>query len=191
MRTVVLVWFMLNWLLPGPEASAHEIERSRWTFGATAGGGRTWDDEGSIGSGWLAGGYADRRISAYADVEIAIDVLRHRRNTGPFGFQAEGHTTYLSAAVVRRFGTPSANFFLLGGGTIGIHSGTAGLGDSPSPPNETDSRNVGVIFGGGASFRASGNIEIAPLVRMTLMRASDDSDPFSSIMVGVRVGVGR
>lgn len=45
-------------------------ERPAWTFGATAGGGQTWDDEGSIGKGWLVGGYIDRRISTHVDFEL-------------------------------------------------------------------------------------------------------------------------
>jgi hypothetical protein len=89
--------------------------------------------------------------------------------------------------VIRRFGSPGANVFLLGGGTLGIHRGKAGLGDTP-PLNAHDSTNVGFIFGGGFSFRTRTNLEIAPLLRMTLMRISDDADPWSSILAGVRIG---
>jgi hypothetical protein len=172
------------------QSSAQSAERPSWTIGATAGGGQTWDDEGSIGKGWLLGGYAARRISRHVDMEFSVDLLRHERNTGPFSFQAEGHTTYLNAALVRRFGPPRSNFFLLGGGTVGIHNGKAGSGDMPAL-NDADSTNVGFIFGAGGSFLTTANIEIAPLVRMTWMEVSDDSDPFSSIMAGVRVGFGR
>ena len=169
-------------------AAAQTADRPAWTFGATGGGGGTWDDEGSIGKGWLVGGFVDRRLSGRVDLEFAADLLRHERDTGT-GFQAEGHTTYLSAALIGRFGSPKTNVFLLGGGTVGIHSGTVAFTDLP--PRETDSSNVGFIFGAGLSVRTTTNLEIAPLVRMTLMRVSDDSDPYSSIMVGVRVGFGR
>jgi hypothetical protein len=182
---------ILTTLLSLPsQSSAQSSERPSWTFGVTAGGGQTWDDEGSIGKGWLVGAYVDRRISRHVDIEFSADLLRHERNTGPFSFQAEGHTTYLSAALLRRFGPPGGNFFLLGGGTVGIHKGKAGSGDMPEL-NDTDSANVGFIFGAGASFLATANIEIVPIVRMTWMEASADSDPFSSIMAGVRVGLRR
>jgi hypothetical protein len=184
---VVAVFILL--LSAASHSSAQTITRPAWTFGGTAGGGQTWDDEGSIGKGWLVGGYVDRRLSDHVDIDFSVDLLRHERNTGPFSFQAEGHTTYLSAAVLRRFGAPEASFFLLGGGTVGIHNGKAGLGDAPL--TEHDSTNVGFIFGADAMFRTSANIQIAPIVRMTLMRVSDDADPFSSIMAGIRVGFGR
>jgi hypothetical protein len=169
------------------DVCAQSLERPAWRLGGTAGGGSTWDDEGSIGSGWLAGAYVGRRLSEHVDVEFAADLLRHERNTGRFGFQAEGHTTYVSAVLVRRFGPPAANVFLLGGGTLGIHRGNAGLADTPAL-NENHSTNVGFIFGGGFSVRLRHNVEIAPLVRWTLMRISDDADPWSSIMAGVRIG---
>ena len=191
MRTAVLISGIFAALLSlASETLAQTAERPAWTFGATAGGGQTWDDEGSIGKGWLVGGYLDRRISAHVDLEIGADVLRHERNTGPFSFQAEGYTTYLSAALLRRFGPPKSNFFLLGGGTVGIHNGKAGIGDAPAL-NDAGSSNVGFVFGGGASFLTSARIEIGPIVRMTWMRVSDDSDPFSSITIGMRVGWGR
>ena len=71
MRTAVLVpgIFVALFSLVS-ETSAQTSERPAWTFGATAGGGQTWDDEGSIGKGWLVGGYIDRRISAHVDFEL-------------------------------------------------------------------------------------------------------------------------
>lgn len=43
-----------------------------WTFGGTGGYGRTWDDEGQIGSGVLIGAYADRRIFRNTDLELSL-----------------------------------------------------------------------------------------------------------------------
>jgi hypothetical protein len=68
------------------ESAAQTLTRPSWSLGATAGGGKTWDDEGSIGSGWLIGGYLQRRLGERMDLEVAADLLRHERNTGPFGF---------------------------------------------------------------------------------------------------------
>jgi hypothetical protein len=186
-RTAIIAAAVFGWFVSVSESSAQPPARPSWSLGATAGAGKTWDDEGSIGSGWLIGGYVQRRLTTHMDLELSGDLLRHERNTGPFSFRADGHTTYFGAALVGRFGPPDANFFLLGGGTLGIHRGEAGLGDAPAL-NQHESTNVGFIFGGGLSFRTSNGLEIAPLVRMTVMRVDDDADPFSSIMAGVRIG---
>lgn len=183
----VFIGILIVLLTSGRPASAQSVgERPSWTFGFTGGGGKTWDDEGSIGRGWLAGGYLDRRITDSIGLELSGDLLRHERNTGPVSFQAEGYTTYLSAALTFRFGPSAANAFLLGGGTVGIHRGKAGLGDQPL--RDADSTNPGFIFGGGVSFQAGDHVEIAPLIRMTLMQVDDDFDPFSSIVAGIRIG---
>ena len=190
MQTISILLAASITVLAATEMSAQtRPERPVWTLGGTVGGGQTWDDEGSIGRGWLVGGYADRRISRNVDLEVSADVLWHDRFTGPSSFQAEGHTMYVTAALMRRFGPPRINAFLLGGGTIGIHRGTAGFADEPVQAN-TDGTHPGYIFGGGCSLRTAGNIEIAPTVRFKMLSIDDDSDPAMSYMLGVRVGFG-
>ncbi len=166
------------------ENAAAQASESRWTLGATGGFGRTWDDEGGIGSGWLIGGYVDRRLSKNVDVEVAADLLKNRRTDS---FEADGHTTYLSAQLIRRFGRRDANFFLMGGGALAIHEGTTGFSDG-SFHQEHSSTNPGFIFGAGMSFHIANNLEIAPIVRMTMMQIDDDSDPWSAITAGIRIG---
>lgn len=63
-------------------ASAQTTMSPAWTFGGTGGYGRTWDDEGQIGSGVLVGAYADRRIFEGTDLELSADYLRHKRSAG-------------------------------------------------------------------------------------------------------------
>lgn len=167
--------------------SAQPAPDPRWTFGGTAGFARTWDDEGSIGSGWLAGGYVNRRLSKHVDLEFAADVVKNDRDDA---FQANGHTTYLSGELIRRFGSRSANFFLMGGGAIAIYNGSTGFADN-SFRTERSSVNPGWIFGGGLSFRTGNDVEIAPIVRMTLMNIENDSDPWSTFTAGVRIGFSR
>jgi hypothetical protein len=196
MEASVRIWqiILLSALLAAAAAvdvSAQTVDDPRWTFGGTIGAGRTWDDEGPIGSGWLAGGYATRRLSPRVDVELAVDVQRHDRSGSPgSGYEAKGHTTYLSASAIRRFGSRSANCFILGGGAIGIHRGTTGFIYEPVRVESNDTHG-GIIFGGGLAFRTAGGLEISTPVRITLMGVDDDSDPVSSIMGGVRIGFGR
>ena len=174
-------------LLLAPAQAQAQTADPKWTFGGTGGWGRTWDDEGSIGNGWLVGGYVDRRLSQHVDLEFAADLLTNKRTDA---FQADGKTTYLSAQVIRRFGGREANGFLMGGGTIAIYNGTTQFSDG-SFRNEHSSTNPGWMFGGGLSFRTANDLEIAPIVRMTLMAIDDGSDPWSIFTVGLRLGFSR
>ena len=171
----------------GSDASAQPARDARWTFGGTAGLARTWDDEGSIGSGWTAGGYVERRLSKHVGVEFAADLVKNDRRDA---FEADGRTTYVSAQLIRRFGNRTANFFLMGGGALAFYEGTTGFSDG-SFRSEHSSTNPGWMFGGGLSFRTASDIEIAPIVRLTLMQIDSDSDPWSAIIGGVRIGFSR
>jgi hypothetical protein len=158
---------------------------ARWTFGATAGLGRTWDDESQIGSGLLAGGYAQWRWLSHTDVEVSVDLLTHNR-TGGF-FEAHGHTTFLGGALVQRFGGSAVYANVFGGVTLAAHSGTAGFPAS-NLITEASSTHPGYIFGGGMMFRASRRIHVGPMMRIVLLTADSDSDPAFAIMGGVRIG---
>lgn len=168
-------------------AYAQTTPERRWTFGVTGGWGKTWEDEGGIGTGVLIGGYLDRRLSKHVDAEISVDVLKNKRTDA---FRADGHTTYFSAQLVGRIGTRTANLFVTGGGTLGVYRGTTGFLDG-SFHSRHSSTNPGFIFGGGLSFRTANDVEIAPIVRMTLMRVESGSDPWASITGGFRLGFGR
>ena len=160
---------------------------SRVSLGATGGFGQTWDDEGSIGSGWLAGAYADVRILTHTDAEFSVDWLRHDRSTG--AFQAEGHTTFVSAALRQRFGGDRANGYALGGVALGAHKGTAGFPGVENLINHNSSTHGGFLFGGGLSFRVGERMELGPVIRIAVLGANVDSDPASAIMAGVRIGI--
>ena len=177
----------LLFLVPASTVAAQTASEPAWTFGGTAGWGKTWDDEGSIGSGWLVGGYADRRLTRRLDLELSADLLKNTRSDA---FQADGHTTYLAGQLVGRFGPRSSNFFLSGGPAVAIYNGTTGFADG-SFESEHESTNFGWMAGAGLSFRTKNNLEIAPIVRITLMRIDDDSDPWSTITGAIRVGFGR
>lgn len=135
----------------------------------------------------MIGGYVDRKLSTNVDLELAIDLLSNKRTDA---FEADGKTTYLSAQLLRRFGGRQSNAFVMGGGALAIHDGVTQFSDG-SFRTEHNSTNPGFIFGGGMSFRARNDLEIAPAVRMTLMFIDDDSEPWSSITVGVRLGFSR
>jgi hypothetical protein len=172
-------------LLPAGQALAQTDPN--WTVGATVGFAKTTDDEGSIGDGWALGGYADRRLTKRLDFELSADVIRNRRTDN---FQVDGHTTYLSGLLVGRFGPRRSQFLLMGGPSVAVYRGTTGFA-SETLRNEHRSTNPGLMGGVGLSFRTANDIEIAPLMRMTMMRIEVDSDPWAMLTFGIRVGFGR
>ena len=101
-RLVLFTGIILFFTLAGAASAQTTPPASRWSFGATVGAGQTWDDESSLGTGVLVGGYADRRLLRLTDLELSADYLRHKRGTG--FFQAEGHMMILGATLVQRFG---------------------------------------------------------------------------------------
>ena len=148
------------------EASAQSAAEPQWTFGASVGRGRTWDDEGSIGAGWLVGGYADRRLTKHFDFEVAVDVLENKRSDR---FVANGTTTYVSGVIIGRLGPRRANGFLMGGPVIAIFNGETGFSDE-SFRNERRSSNTGLTIAGGLSLRVANGVEIGPMVRAEAAR---------------------
>ena len=172
--------------LTSGSAAAQSGAPSRLSLGATGGFGQTWDDEGSIGTGWLAGACGDVRLLSHTDAEFSVDWLRHDRSTG--AFQAEGHTTFVSAALRQRFGGDRANGYVLGGVTLGAHTGTAGF-PAENLINHNSSTHGGFMFGGGLSFRVGERMELGPVIRIAVLGANVDSDPASAIMAGFRIGL--
>lgn len=185
MRIRIILAGLFIGLLAGTAGAQPSSRDSRWTFGGAAGFGSTWDDEGSIGSGVLAAGYADWRWLRHTDVEVSVDYLRHKRSTG--FFQAEGHTTFVSAALVQRFGGNAAHGFVFGGVTLGSHAGTAGF-PADNLIAENKGTHPGYTFGGGLMVRAAERFEVGPFVRVVFLTAESDSDVFAAGMAGVRIG---
>ena len=158
---------------------------TNWSAAAVAGAGRTWDDEGVIGDGAIAGGRVARRIIGGTFVEGSLDVLHHERADR---FSAEGNTLFLSAAVVQRFGRGRVQPYALGGVTLARHRGTYGF----LPDNKVsraESTDTGFVFGGGMAVRAGRRFEIGPEVRFFFLGSDTDSSPAIGYWIGARFGV--
>ena len=186
-------WMMAATLLlvSAGTVSAQTAPAASWTFGVTGGYGRTWVDEGQIGPGALIGAFADRRISRRTGLELSADYLRHKRSAGSSGyFEAKGNTTFLTGALIQRFGNDSADGHLLAGLTLGIHSGRAGF-PVDNLISETESTQLGLMLGAGMSIRAGARSEVGPIVRIAMLRVDRDSDPAFAIMGAVRIGLRR
>ncbi len=180
---VVLPGFILLFTLAGSASAQTTQPTSRWSLGGTVGAGQTWNDESSLGTGVLAGGYADLRLLGLTDLELSADYLRHVRSTG--FFQSQGHMTTLGASLVQRFGGDTIKGFVLVGGVIGVHYGTTTFEGNVA---DRDGTHPGFMFGGGATFRATPRVEVGPLVRMVFLTVDDETSAKATATFGFRVG---
>jgi hypothetical protein len=182
MRTTTLLVMLL--LSSAPPARAQTTTPSG-TIAGIAGGGKTWDDEGQIGSGALIGLRAERRLFGRTFAEVAVDYLRHER-TGRFS--AEGHTVLVSGTLIQRFGTGGAQPYVLGGVTLARHRGTYGFPED-GIEYSTGSTDTGFAFGGGLAVRVGQRFEVGPEARLLTLASDDDSSPAFVYWIGGRFGV--
>lgn len=181
MRSIVLA------LILATVSSPLHAQESRGSVSAIGGFAKTWDDEGSLGNGWLAGGAVDRVIfgnkAGGTRVEFAAEVLTHDRSTG--FFLSEGQTFVGALSLVQRFGSSRTQPYVAGGLTVGHHSGTNTFDGARFPHSSTDAGFRGAF---GVAFRAGQRMEISPEVRLNGFFVDNDSDPVTLLSFGVRVG---
>ena len=94
MRTTFLL-LMMTCTASGVQAQTTE---SKSSLSAVAGGGQTWDDEGSLGRGWLVGGGVDRTLIGGLRAQLSLDVLTHDRSEG--FLLAEGSTVIAGVSLL-------------------------------------------------------------------------------------------
>jgi opacity protein-like surface antigen len=149
----------------------------------TAGVAKTYDDEGSIGRGWLIGGAVERVLFGTTRAELSLELVTHDRDTGHFA--AEGTTTICGVSLVHRFGRRSVQPYVLGGVTLGHHSGKSSFDDLRFTASSTD---LGLRYGGGVSVVVNERLEVSPEFRMNSFFVDDDSNPWMVPSFGVRIG---
>lgn len=150
---------------------------------AITGVAKTYDDEGSIGRGWLVGGSVERVLFGTTRLEGSLELVTHSRDTGHFA--AEGDTIIVGLSLVHRFGRRTVQPYVLGGVTIGHHSGKSSFDDLRFTASTTD---FGVRFGGGVAVVVNERFEVSPEFRMNSFFVDDDSSPWMVPSFGVRVG---
>jgi len=173
-------------LLVTGTARAQTATDSRWAAGGIGGFGRTWDDESSLGTGLLLGGRVEGRITEGLRIEGAVDWLQHKRDLG--AFQADGSTTFLTAALKYRFGREEAHGYVLGGPTLALLSSTVSF---EGVAQTVDSNAFGFSVGGGAAFPAGPRFEIGPEMRLLMLMSDDEAGPSFAIYGGVRIAFNR
>jgi hypothetical protein len=162
-------------------------QESRGAISAIGGFGKTWDDEGSLGSGWLAGGAVDRTIfgnkAGGTRLELSAEVLSHNRNAGYF--LSEGQTVVGAFSLVQRFGSGGTQPYVAGGLTLGHHSGTNTFNGERVPLSVTNGGFRGAF---GVAFRAGQRMEISPEFRLNGFFVDSDPEPVTILSFGIRVG---
>jgi hypothetical protein len=170
-------------LLTLPVSVSAQPLDSRSTVSAIGGFGKTYDDEGSLGGGWLAGGAFDRVVFGRTRAEVSLEVLTHDRDAGYF--QSRGRTIVTGVSLLRRFGNSRAQPYLFGGLTAGHHSGTNVFDGSPV---ERSSLDAGMRFGAGVAIRAGRRLELSPEFRLNGFFIDNGADPATLLSFGLRVG---
>jgi hypothetical protein len=159
-----------------------QTTESKSSLSAVAGAGQTWDDEGSLGRGWLAGGSVDRTLIGGLRAQLSLEVLTHDRSEG--FLLAEGSTMIAGVSLLQRLGRAKAQPYLFGGATTGHHSGSRTFGDVRSEESSTD---VGWRAGVGLAIRAGSTYEIGPELRMNGFFIDSDSPPATLLSIAVRL----
>ena len=170
-------------MLASAVASPLQAQESRGSVNAIGGFGKTWDDEGSLGKGWLIGGAVDRVIFGKTRIEFSAEVMTHDRSEGQF--LSEGQTVVGGVSLVQRFGSGGAQPYVAGGLTLGHHSGTNTLAGERFPLSSTDAGFRGAF---GVAFRAGQRMEISPEMRLNGFFIDTDSDPATILSLGIRLG---
>ena len=176
---------LLAFLIMCVSSAAHaQAPAPKTSFSLIAGGAQTFDDESSLGRGWLVGVAIDRVLAGSTRVEGSLEFVTHDRTQG--FFLAEGHTLIGGVSLVQRFGHGRIQPYGFTGLTAGHHSGSTTFGDLHTEASSTD---WGWRAGVGLTFRAGSRYEISPELRMNGFFIDSDSHPATLPSIGVRFGV--
>lgn len=176
---------LLAVLITCVSSAAHaQVPAPGSSFSLIAGGGQTFDDESSLGRGWLIGAAIDRVLAGSTRVEGSLEFVTHDRTEG--FFLAEGHTVIGGVSLVQRIGHGRIQPYAFTGLTAGYHSGSTTFGDIHTEASSTD---WGWRAGVGLTFRVASRYEVSPELRMNGFFIDTDSHPAMLPSLGVRFGI--
>lgn len=175
--------FCTSVFLTTAATAAAQPGESRTSVTAITGVAKTYDDEGSMGGGWLVGGSVERVLFGTTRLEGSLEFVTHSRDTRHYA--AEGDTTIVGLSLMHRFGRRTVQPYVLGGVTIGHHSGKSSFGDLRFTASST---NPGLRFGAGVTVVINTRFEVSPEYRMNGFFIDNDANPWMVPSFGVRVG---
>lgn len=149
------------------------------------GGGKTWDDEGGIGSGASVGGGLEWRFRPKWSVGGDVERLGHERETS--GLNWSGHTVFASANIAYRFVARGVSPYVGGGFGGAFHKGEAHFGGAaPTPHSSTSPMEYGTA---GVEIPVGDRFAVSPEFRITFTQPPDDSAPWAAMRFGVKASV--
>jgi len=180
MRAAMIIFLSLVAATPSAFAQS---DPPRGRISGIIGTGKTWDDEGSLGTGVVAGGRVEWRLFGNTGIEGAFEGLTHDRSGG--FFESEGASAMLSVSLLHRFGPDKYQTYILEGVDLIHHSGTTRFNNLAFDRESTDG---GFHLGVGFAVRVGERVEIGPEGRFYVLRAENGSDPAWANWIGMRVG---
>lgn len=154
----------------------------------SAGRGRTWDDEGSIGSGTAAGAGVEWRFRPTWSIGAEVERLGHERDTTLLQFS--GRTVFASANIAYRFAARGVAPYVGAGFGGAFYKGTL-LDRFGSPAQTIPRRSTStMVYGmGGVEIPIGDRVAISPDVRITFCQPQDDFAPWSTIRFSVKASL--
>lgn len=149
---------------------------------------RTWDDEGSIGSGAAVGGSVEYRFRPKLSVNGAVERLAHERDTGFLKFS--GRTLFATIGVTYHVAATGVSPYVGGGFGGAFYNGE--LRDGFATPPETRPRSSTSTLGygnAGVDIPIGNRVVMSPDVRIAFCQPQDDFAPWSTIRFGVKAAV--
>jgi outer membrane protein W len=160
------------------------------TVSVLAGYGRTWDDEGSIGTGGAIGGAVEYRFRPKLSVNGAIERLAHERDTGFLHWS--GRTVFATLGVTYHFTASGVSPYVGGGFGGAFYKGQLADALALPPPGTVSPRSSTSTLGygnAGVDIPIGDRFVISPDLRVSLCQPQDDFAPWSTIRFGVKASV--
>ena len=168
----------------GPSTAASPPPAPVSIYGSI-GGGKTWDDEGSIGQGMSAGGGVEWRFRPKWSVGADVERLDHDRETA--GLNASGHTVFASANIAYRFVAHGVTPYVGGGFGAAFHKGETHFGaGAPTPHSSTSPMEYGTV---GVEIPIGDRFAVSPEFRITFTQPPDDSAPWAAMRFAVKASL--
>jgi len=164
---------------------AQEFRYSGEIFGAV-GFGRTYDDEGSLGSGLNGGGGIGYRIRSKFGLEFELSGFRHERETSFGSLSFAGHGVFATGNALYYFGSGSGRVqpYIIGGAGLLHKRNTSSF--EGQPPLDIWGTGLALNIGTGANIFPVPRFSIRPVFRIFSGKAGSAVEaPFSVIRASV------
>ena len=187
---------------PTPPLFAQPIAAPRVDAAVGFGYAKTWDDEGSIGTGSSVDGSLAVRVTPRIALGVRLERLHHFREAAYGAIIFEGDSTLAAGEAQFRFGTGTVQPIVRAGYGLLDYSGSTTTGPPQNPPfidlrtepiptvRTPHSGRAGVLTAGAdVDVFVSRHISIRPAATFNLTQSGDDSMPWMIWRGGVGIAL--